>query len=100
MLHFRARKEEIVHIFTWYYFLKVFLKLRIVSDQVMDPFVPREGPSPDNPYTIFRKNPLKLLGFPFLLPPEFHEKKESLEYALLRAEEGRFTAYQHKFDLF
>lgn len=62
----------------------------------MDPFIPREGPSPDNPYTIFRKNPLKLLGFPFLLPPEFHEKKESLEYALLRAEEGRFTAYQHK----
>ncbi|VDK61972.1 unnamed protein product [Onchocerca ochengi] len=65
--------------------------------QVMDPFVPREGPSTDNPYTIFRKNPLKLLGFPFLFPPEFHEKKESLEYALLRAEEGRFTAYQHKY---
>ncbi|VDO08681.1 unnamed protein product [Brugia timori] len=65
--------------------------------QVMDPFVPREESSPNDPYTIFRKNPLKLLGFPFLLPPEFHEKKESLEYALLRAEEGRFTAYQHKY---
>lgn len=66
----------------------------------MDPFIPREGPSHDNPYTIFRKNPLKLLGFPFLFPPEFHEKKESLEYALLRAEEGKFTVYQHKFVIF
>ncbi|VDN32952.1 unnamed protein product [Gongylonema pulchrum] len=63
----------------------------------MDPFVPREGPSPDNPYTIFRKNPLKLLGFPFLLPPEFHEKKQSLEYALLRAEGGLIKKYQHKY---
>ncbi|VDN02210.1 unnamed protein product [Thelazia callipaeda] len=65
--------------------------------QVIDPFIPKEGPSPNDPYTIFRKNPLKLLGFPFLIPPEFHEKKQSLEYALLRAEGGRFTAYQHKY---